>query len=114
MTNFEKECAARAEAAALALAELTARLNAAAEKAGEPAGYVLERHLHQDNYRDRWGYKVAAGPNEERALKWVAAATKGRVTSSNVPWSGTDDEGKYKTDWVKTNYVETGSYYIGD
>lgn len=81
-------------------------LNTAAERAGVEGGYKVERHDWQDCYRDRWGWKVT-GPDEKRALNWIARATGGRVTESRVPVG-------YPTEWVHTNYVETGSYYVGE
>lgn len=99
--------------------ELEARLNAAAAKAGLPAGYTLTAHTdHTDCYADYIGYRVE-GPDLERAHAWlIAAVRKNNATlptprhSSGLTRYATVRTGKLGSETFE--YLCRARYCIGD
>ena len=85
-------------------ADLTAKLNRAAERAGETGGYTVTTHTdNADSYADYCGFAVA-GPNVERALAWLEATLRKECPDAHVRRHAGRD----------FRFVATARYSLGD
>lgn len=107
--------------------ELQDRLNAAATKAGLPAGYELASYTdNTDGYADYVGYTVT-GPDVERAHKFLCAALKQSYKGLKPASSGTSRYAEVRTvrhtscnheehdgEGCETSFVCRARYSLGD